>query len=75
MTTARDYPIVVFWSQEDEAYIADVPDVVFCSAWGATPEEALREARLALADILDDASDRGIVLPPPTLRPKFAKAS
>lgn len=70
-----EYPIVVFWSDEDEAFIADVPDIRYCSAHGETAEEALREARLALADILDDARERGIALPPPTLRPKLRAAS
>ena len=69
-----EYPIVVFWSDEDQAYIADVPDLAV-SAWATTPEEALREVRLALADILADAKERGLALPPPTLRPTLAKAS
>ena len=37
-----DYLILVFWSDEDQAYIADIPDLKTCSAWGNTPEEALR---------------------------------
>lgn len=41
------YPIVVFWSDEDEAYIATVPDLRSCSAFGDTPEEALREVQVA----------------------------
>lgn len=70
-----EYPIVVFWSDDDDAYIADVPDIRYCSAHGETAEEALREVRLALADILDDARDRGIPLPPPTPRPTWRAAS
>ena len=70
-----EYPILVFWSNEDQGYIADVGDIEHCSAWGATPEEALREARLALADILEDARERGIALPPPTERPTLRAAS
>jgi predicted RNase H-like HicB family nuclease len=68
------YPIVVFWSDDDQAYVADVPDLAV-SAWATTPEAALREVRLALADIFADAKDRGLVLPPPTVPPVFAKAS
>jgi len=70
-----EYPIVVFWRDEDDAFIADVPDIRSCSAHGETAEEALREARFALADILDDARERGIVLPPPTPRPTWRAAS
>ena len=69
------YPIVVFWSNEDEAFIADVYDIEHCSAWGETPEEALREVRLALSDILDDARERGIALPPPSTWPPLRAAS
>lgn len=70
-----EYPIVVFWSAEDKAYIADVYDIEHCSAWGETPEEALREARLALSDILEDAKERGIALPPPSAGPLLRAAS
>jgi predicted RNase H-like HicB family nuclease len=33
------YAIIVFWSDEDAAWVADVPDLKSCSAFGATPEE------------------------------------
>lgn len=42
-----DHHINVFWSDEDGAYIADIPDLKFCSAHGDTPEEALREVLVA----------------------------
>jgi len=70
-----EYPILVFWSDEDQAYIADVPDVRYCSAHGTSPEEAVRVVRLALEDILEDARVRGIALPPPTARPTLRQAS
>jgi predicted RNase H-like HicB family nuclease len=38
-----DYHINIFYSEEDEGYIADVPDLKYCSAFGATPEQALTE--------------------------------
>ncbi len=63
------YPIVLSWSDEDEAYIADVPDLKYCSALGETPEEALREMQVALGQWLDVAHERGIPLPEPTRRP------
>lgn len=47
-----EYPIVVFWSDEDDASIADVPDIRYCSAHGETAEEAVREVRIALASML-----------------------
>ena len=39
----RDYHINIFYSPEDEGYIADIPDLETCSAFGQTPEEALAE--------------------------------
>ena len=69
-----EYPIVASWSDEDEAVIADVPDVRHCSAHGETPEEALREVRLALASMLGWMQEEGIPLPPPTVRPTLRAA-
>jgi predicted RNase H-like HicB family nuclease len=43
----KDYHINVFYSEEDGGYIADIPDLRFCSAFGATPEEAVREVTKA----------------------------
>lgn len=40
----KDYHINIFYSEEDEGYIADIPDLVHCSVFGNTPEEALSEA-------------------------------
>jgi len=38
----RDYHINIFYSEEDGGYIADIPDLEACSAFGDTPEEALK---------------------------------
>ena len=43
----KDYHINLFYSDEDECYVADVPDLKFCSALGDTLEEALREILVA----------------------------
>ena len=42
-----EYPIDVFWSEEDEGYIAVIPDLPGCSAWGEAKKQALREAQEA----------------------------
>jgi predicted RNase H-like HicB family nuclease len=49
------YHINVFYSDEDEAYVADIPDLKFCSAVGATPEEAVAEVDRAKAAWLEAA--------------------
>jgi predicted RNase H-like HicB family nuclease len=53
----RDYHINVFWSDEDGCWVADVPDLRFCSAFGDTPKEAVREVRVATAAWLESAGD------------------
>jgi predicted RNase H-like HicB family nuclease len=45
----KDYHINIFYREEDEGYIADIPDLRYCSAFGGTPEEALREVLIAKA--------------------------
>lgn len=64
-----NYPIVIFWSEGDEAYIADVPDLRSCSAHGETPEEALREILIARDLWLEVAREDGLSLPDPSASP------
>ncbi|MCX7011829.1 MAG: type II toxin-antitoxin system HicB family antitoxin [Candidatus Sumerlaeota bacterium] len=65
----RDYHVNVFYSEEDKGWIADIPDLRFCSAFGATPEEALREALVAKEAWLETARDSGKAIPEPRYRP------
>lgn len=46
--SAPTYTIHVFWSSEDDAWVADVPDLPYCSAVGDTPHEAVAEAETAI---------------------------
>lgn len=65
----KDYHINIFYSEEDEGYIADIPDLVHCSAFGETPEEALSEALIAKQAWLDAAHAEGKPVPAPRYRP------
>lgn len=65
----KDYHINIFYSEEDEGYIADIPDLKFCSAWGATPEAALGEVIIAKATWLQAATAEGKPIPQPKYRP------
>lgn len=65
----QDYFISIFYSEEDEGYIADIPDLRFCSAFGATPEEALREVQIAKQAWLEAARAAGKPIPAPQYRP------
>lgn len=71
----KDYHINIFWSDEDGGYIADIPDLEYCSAFGATPEEALREVEVAKAAWLEAARAEGRPIPPPRYRPAIYQAA
>ena len=70
----RDYHVNVFWSQEDGCYIADIPDLKYCSAHGATPETALREVLVAKDAWLEAAKANGKPIPRPRYRPAIYQA-
>lgn len=55
-----DFHIKIFYSEEDGGYIADIPDLEACSAFGETPEEALREVQPAKALWLQATARRAI---------------
>lgn len=65
----RDYHINIFYSDEDKCYVADTPDLVSCSAFGETPEDALRELQIAKGAWLDVAREQGKPVPRPRYRP------
>ena len=65
----KDYHINIFYSEEDEGYIADIPDLKYCSAFGDTPEEALHEVLLAKSAWLEVARAEGKPVPLPRYRP------
>ena len=70
----KDYHINIFFSEEDEGYIADIPDLETCSAFGDTPEEALMEVRLAKDAWLEVARAQGKPIPAPNYRPAIYQA-
>ena len=64
-----DYHINMFWSDEDQAWVADIPDLQHCSAFGTTPQEALAEVLEAKQAWLDSAAEHGDLVPEPRYRP------
>ena len=64
----KDYHINIFYSEEDEGYIADIPDLRFCSAFGNTPEEALKQVQIAKAAWIEAARAEGKPVPPPKIQ-------
>ena len=65
----KDYHINIFYSDEDGGYIADIPDLKACSAFGETPEAALKEVEIAKAAWLEATRHSGKPIPPPKYRP------
>jgi antitoxin HicB len=62
------FEIDIFWSDEDDAYIAVVPDIPSCTAWGDTYEEALKEIRTAIRGNIEVAREFGHTTPQPKAR-------
>ena len=65
----KDYHINIFYSEEDGGYIADIPDLNACSAFGKTPAEALAQVEMAKAAWLEAARAEHKSIPKPTYRP------
>jgi len=63
------YHINIFYSADDEAYIADMPDFEMCSAHGDTPQEALQEVLIACEGIIKAMQAHGLEPPKPRYRP------
>ncbi len=70
-----DYHINIFYSEEDGGYIADIPDLDSCSAFGETPEQALSEVEQAKRAWLEAARQAGKPIPEPRYRPVIYQAS
>ena len=62
------YHIDLFWSESDAAWVADVPDLRSCSAFGDTPGEALAEVEKAAESRLTVAREEGLSIPEPRYR-------
>lgn len=59
------YEMIIFWSDEDDAFIVDVPELPGCMAHGETQEEALRAAHEAMELWIETAREEGRLIPEP----------
>jgi len=66
------YEINLYWSNEDEALIAEVPELAGCAADGATRQEALAAVEVVIAEWLETARELGRSIPQPKGRLLFA---
>jgi len=59
------YEIIIYWSNEDNVFIAEVPELPGCMAHGETPEKALKNAKEAIKLWIDTAKEFGDAIPEP----------
>lgn len=66
------YETILYWSDEDEAYIAEVPELAGCMADGATAEQALQNSERVVHEWIETAIELGRDIPEPKGRLKYA---
>jgi predicted RNase H-like HicB family nuclease len=66
------HEIILYWSREDDAFIAEVPELPGCAADGATRQEALANAEIVIAEWIETARELGREIPEPKGRLLFA---
>jgi len=66
------YEVIIYWSNDDEAFVAEVPELAGCAADGATREEALANAEQVVQEWIETARELGRSIPEPKGRLIFA---
>ena len=66
------YEIIIYWSDEDGAFIAEVPELAGCMADGATYQEAVSNAEVSIQEWIETAKELGRAIPKPKGRLLFA---
>jgi len=66
------YEVIIYWSDEDQAFIAEVPELPGCAADGATYQEALANVEVVIQEWIETANELGRLIPEPKGRLAFA---
>lgn len=66
------YEVIVYWSEEDRAFIAEVPELPGCAADGETYENALANVKVVIQEWIETAKEEGRLIPDPKGRLVFA---
>ena len=66
------YEVILYWSEEDTAFIAEVPELAGCAADGATQHEALANVQMVVEEWIETARALGRSIPEPKGRLMFA---
>jgi predicted RNase H-like HicB family nuclease len=72
MKTMIKYELIIYWSEEDEAFIAEVPELPGCAADGATYQEAVSNVETVIQQWIETAQELGRAIPEPKGRLVFA---
>jgi predicted RNase H-like HicB family nuclease len=72
MSDAYRYEIIMYWSQEDQAFIAEVPELSGCAADGMTYQDALTNVQVIITEWIDTAKELGRPIPKPKGRLLYA---
>ncbi len=62
------YEILIYWSQEDQAFIAEVPELTGCAADGETYQQALQNVEIIMQEWIETATEKGRPIPQPKSR-------
>jgi predicted RNase H-like HicB family nuclease len=68
----KKYEIIIFWSEDDEAFVAEVPELPGCMADGKTYREALENAEQIIGEWIETAQEEGRPIPQPKGRLMYA---
>jgi predicted RNase H-like HicB family nuclease len=66
------YEVIIYWSRDDEAFLAEVPELAGCMADGATYQEALANVEVVISEWIETAKELGRPIPEPKGRLMFA---
>lgn len=66
------YEVIIYWSSEDQAFIAETPELPGCMADGKTHQDALRQLEIVMAEWIETARELGRTIPQPRGRLLFA---
>ena len=72
MESSSRYEIILYWSEADKAFIAEVPELAGCAADGATYKEALKNVEVVIREWIETARELGRPIPEPKGRLLFA---
>lgn len=72
MRPEQRYELIIYWSEEDEAFIAEVPELPGCAADGGTYDEAVANVQVVIQEWIETATELGRPIPEPRGRLLFA---